>query len=90
VQDLGKDSAFTINMVAKKPTKEYEYKLLNFEAGMIGQILYLEAEAKNLRGCGIGCFFDSLITEEILNKDYLALYGFSVGKPRMDERIVKL
>jgi glutamine synthetase len=90
VQDLGKDSAFTINMISPKPTKEYEYKLLNFEAGMIGQILYLEAEAKNLRGCGIGCFFDSLITEEILNKDYLALYGFSIGVPKMDERIVKL
>lgn len=90
VQDLGKDSAFTINMISPKPKKEYEYKLLNFEAGMIGQILYLEAEAKNLRGCGIGCFFDSLITEEILNKDLLALYGFSIGNPKMDERIVKL
>ncbi|WP_024787163.1 SagB/ThcOx family dehydrogenase [Lebetimonas sp. JH369] len=91
IQDLGKDSAFTINMVSQKPKKEYEYKLLNFEAGIIGEVLYLEAEAKNLRGCGIGCFFDNLITEEILNNvNYLALYGFSVGSPKTDGRIVKL
>ena len=25
---------------------------------MIGQVLYLEAEAVGLRGTGIGCFFD--------------------------------
>ncbi|WP_024790701.1 MULTISPECIES: SagB/ThcOx family dehydrogenase [unclassified Lebetimonas] len=91
IQDLGKDSTFTINMVSPKPKKEYEYKLLNFEAGIIGEVLYLEAEAKNLRGCGIGCFFDNLITEEILNNvNYLALYGFSVGSPKADERIIKL
>jgi hypothetical protein len=63
IKDLGKYSVFTINMVAPNPSKEYEYKLLNFETGMIGQILYLKAESKNLRGWGIGCFFDSLITE---------------------------
>ncbi len=91
IQNIGKDSAFTINMVAQKPTKEYEYKLLNFEAGMIGQLLYLEAEAKNLRGCGIGCFFDNLITEDILNNDdYLALYGFSIGLPKVDERLIRV
>jgi hypothetical protein len=88
-QDLGKDSAFTINMVAN--IKDDEYKQTMIEAGMIGHVLYLEAEAKGIRGCGIGCFFDDLITKEILKDERLiALYGFSVGEPLMDERIVRL
>jgi hypothetical protein len=28
---------------------------------MIGQVLYLEAEAHGLRGTGIGCFFDDAV-----------------------------
>jgi hypothetical protein len=31
------------------------------ESGMIGQVLYLEAEAHGLRGTGIGCFFDDAV-----------------------------
>ena len=34
------------------------YPRLFWECGMIGQVLYLEAEAAGLRGTGIGCFFD--------------------------------
>jgi len=88
-QDLGKDSAFTINMVARIDDNEYKQSMI--EAGMIGQVLYLEAEAKGIRGCGIGCFFDDLITKEILNdKSAIALCGFSIGAPLVDERIIKL
>lgn len=90
VQDLGSDSAFTINMIAPIPTNE-NYKSIMFESGMIGHILYLEAEAKGVRGCGIGCFFDDLITKEILNDEKkIATYGFSVGVPLIDERIIKI
>ncbi len=92
-QDLGENSAFTLSMVVdKKEIKsDYHYKMAMFEAGMIGQILYLEAEAKNLRGCGIGCFFDDLITIEMLqNPNLLALYSFSIGEPIVDERIIPI
>ena len=34
------------------------YPRLFWETGMIGQMLYLEAEAAGIRGTGIGCFFD--------------------------------
>ena len=92
-QDLGKEGAFSISMVInKKEIKEdFYYKLAMFEAGIIGQVLYLEAEAKNLRGCGIGCFFDDLISIDILNNpDILTLYGFSIGEPLVDERIIPI
>jgi nitroreductase len=76
-------------MVARIDDNEYKQSMI--EAGMIGQVLYLEAEAKGIRGCGIGCFFDDLITKEILNdKSAIALYGFSIGAPLVDERIIKL
>ena len=92
-QDLGKDSAFSISMVIDKKyiKKDWQYKFAMFEAGMIGQVLYLEAEAKNMRGCGIGCFFDDLVSSEILgNENFLTFYGFSVGIPLIDERIIPI
>lgn len=36
----------------------WAYRRLHWEAGALGQILYLEAEASGLRGTGIGCFMD--------------------------------
>jgi hypothetical protein len=33
---------------------------LFWETGMIGQVLYLEAEAYGIRSTGIGCYFDDL------------------------------
>jgi len=92
-QDLGKDSSFCLSMIINKNEikKDYHYKLAMFEAGIIGQILYLEAEAKNIRGCGIGCFFDDLVSIEILNNsDIFTLYGFSIGEPIIDERIIPI
>ena len=34
------------------------YRRLFWECGLIGQVLYLEAEAAGVRGTGIGCFYD--------------------------------
>ncbi len=91
-QDLGKFSSVSFSFVAdfEKITKNYHYKLTLEEAGMIGHILYLEAEAKGIRGCGIGCFFDDLINEEILNFKLQAVYNFTIGVPLIDERIIKV
>ena len=59
---------------------------------MIGQVLYLEAEAVGLRGTGIGCFFDDpmhglLGLEGMLHQD---LYHFTVGGPVEDRRLATL
>ncbi len=56
---------------------------------MIGQVLYLEAEAHGLRGTGIGCFFDDAVHEIMGFNDnhYQSLYHFTVGKPIEDPRL---
>ena len=62
-QDIAADGCFSLGMLAEfeRPLTEHGawvYPRLFWECGMIGQVLYLEAEAAGLRGTGIGCFFD--------------------------------
>ncbi len=68
------------------------YRRLHWETGMIGQILYLEAEAQGLRGTGIGCFFDDSIHDLLGIKDQRmqSLYNFTVGGPIEDSRLSDL
>ena len=64
------------------------------EAGLIGQALYLEAEALGLRGTGIGCFFDDALhqliglPESAAGAPLQSVYHFTVGLPVSDARIV--
>lgn len=65
------------------------YRQLHWEAGMIGQVLYLGAEAHGMRGTGMGCFFDD-VTHHILglpDDTFQDLYHFSIGKAVEDTRI---
>ena len=63
------------------------------EAGLIGQVLYLEAEALGLRGTGIGCFFDDALHQLIglpqsaTSAPLQSVYHFTVGAPLLDARI---
>jgi SagB-type dehydrogenase family enzyme len=68
------------------------YKRLHWEAGLIGQLLYLEAEAIGIRATGIGCFFDDSTHRvgELKGRSYQDLYHFTVGAPVDDERLVTL
>jgi len=38
------------------------YRNLFWEAGLVGQVLYLEAEEAGIRATGIGCYFDDPVT----------------------------
>ena len=65
------------------------YRQLHWEAGLIGQALYLEAEVAGLRGTGVGCFFDDE-THDFLGlktPELQTLYHFTVGLPLSDQRI---
>ena len=42
---------------------EWFYRRLFWECGLIGQVLYLEAEAAGARATGIGCFYDDPVHE---------------------------
>ena len=93
-QDIAADGAFAVAMLARfEPTlRELGadlYRRLHWEAGAIGQVLYLEAEAAGLRGTGIGCFFDDVVHTVLGVEDetYRDLYHFTLGGPVEDERI---
>ncbi|WP_054775049.1 nitroreductase family protein [Methylogaea oryzae] len=67
----------------------WAYRRLFWESGLIGQALYLEAEAAGVRGTGIGCFFDDALHETlgIAGTALQSLYHFTVGAPLIDERL---
>ncbi len=95
-QDIAGDSAFSLGMVAafKDPIagNPFVYPQLFWESGMIGQVLYLAAEAHGVRGTGIGCFFDDAVHEilGLQNNQYQSLYHFTIGKPIEDPRLSTL
>ena len=95
-QDIAGDGAFSLGMIAKfKENVEnnpFLYRRLFWETGMIGQVLYLEAEAHSVRGTGIGCFFDDIV-HKLLGFDdntYQSLYHFTIGGALEDTRITTL
>jgi SagB-type dehydrogenase family enzyme len=93
-QAIATDSAFALGMLAQYETvlqvAPWHYRQLHWEAGLLGQALYLEAEARGLRGTGIGCFFDDSFHEllGLTGRTYQSLYHFTVGYPITDSRIV--
>jgi len=95
-QPITSDSAFSLGMVAEfSETIEaapWIYRRLFWECGLIGQVLYLEAEAAGIRGTGIGCYFDDSMHEILGFKDdkFQSLYHFTVGKPLEDKRLETL
>jgi len=56
---------------------------------MLGQVLYLEAEAAGVRGTGIGCFFDDVVHDALgLEGDrFRDLYHFTIGGAVEDRRL---
>ncbi|NJP07503.1 MAG: SagB/ThcOx family dehydrogenase [Chloroflexaceae bacterium] len=96
-QRIAADGAFTISMLAtfEAPLLQrgaWFYRRLLWEAGLIGQLLYLEAEAQDLQGTGIGCFFDDLMHHllGITDRRYQSLYHFAVGQAVHDDRLQTL
>jgi hypothetical protein len=96
-QDIASDGAFSVGMITEfeEPLRNngaWMYRRLFWETGMIGQVLYLEAEAAGLRGTGIGCFFDDEVQRVFgfENSRYQSLYHFTVGGPIEDPRVTTL
>jgi hypothetical protein len=65
------------------------YPRLFVEAGAVGQVLYLEAEAAGFRGTGIGCFLDDSFHEllGLRGTACQSVYHFTAGMPVADPRI---
>lgn len=96
-QEIAGDGAFSLGMIA-----EYQaslgahgpsfYRRLFWEAGAIGQVLYLEAEAAGVRSTGIGCFFDDPVHDVFGLKGlaFQSVYHFTVGGAVDDPRLTTL
>ncbi len=95
-QAIAADGSFSLAMLSEFETivspDPWRYRQLHWEAGLVGHVLYLEAEASGLRGTGIGCYFDDSVHEAIGLRDrrFASLYHFTVGRPITEERISTL
>ena len=96
-QDIAGDGVFSLGMIAEfdAPLKEFGawfYKRLFWETGMIGQLLYLEAQASGISATGIGCFFDDPVHEifGLQGDAFQSLYHFTLGGAVEDKRLTTL
>lgn len=96
-QEIAADGCFSLAMLSRfenslQETGAWLYPQLYWECGIIGQVLYLEAEALNIQGTGIGCFFDDPVHEFLGLQDmrFQSLYHFTIGGAVHDDRILTL
>ncbi|HKQ48934.1 MAG TPA: SagB/ThcOx family dehydrogenase [Phycisphaerae bacterium] len=99
-QAIAGDGAFSFGMVAEfEPSLRrygpWFYRRLFWEAGMIGQTLYLEAEAaamrlgNTMRATGIGAYFDDPVHEVfgLSGREFQSMYHFTMGGAVDDPRL---
>jgi nitroreductase len=96
-QNIAGDGAFSMAMIAdyNDSLARYGrgfYRNLFWEAGMVGQVLYLEAEEAGIRATGIGCYFDDPVHAAfgIEAREWQSFYHFTVGGPVEDSRLMTL
>jgi SagB-type dehydrogenase family enzyme len=96
-QSIAGDGAFSLGMIADYMDSLTTYgaafyRNLFWEAGMVGQVLYLEAEETGIRSTGIGCYFDDPVHEVfgITSRRWQSFYHFTVGGQIEDTRLTTL
>jgi hypothetical protein len=96
-QDIAGDGAFSLGMLAEYQSAlvangPWFYRRLYWEAGAIGQVLYLEAESAGVRATGIGCFYDDPVHEVygLADLAFQSIYHFTVGGYVDDPRLTTL
>ncbi len=92
-QEIAADGCFSLGMLSEfsgpLSTGPWIYPRLYWECGVIGQMLYIEAEAQGIRATGIGCFFDDAMHDllGLSDRSFQSLYHFSVGGAVEDDRL---
>lgn len=96
-QEIASDGCFSLAMLSRfektlQKMGAWHYPQLYWECGLIGQVLYLEAEAMGIQGTGIGCFFDDPVHQFLGLQDmnFQTLYHFTIGGALHDDRILTL
>jgi len=94
-QDLAGNACLAFSMIgdfenAARSYGDRGYRYVHFEAGAIGQRMYLASEALGLRATGIGAFFDEEVNRylslspELGQVVYHFAIGYSVPDPRLE------
>lgn len=93
-QDLAGNACVAFSMIGnfESATRIYGdrgYRYVHFEAGAMGQRMYLAAEALGLRATGIGAFFDDEVHKylSLAPEQGQVVYHFAVGHPVPDPRL---
>ena len=93
-QDIASDGFFSLGMLAEFDASLREfgpafYRHLFWESGIVGQALYLAAEAAGARATGIGCFYDDPVHDVfgLTDHAFQSLYHFTIGMPVEDARL---
>jgi SagB-type dehydrogenase family enzyme len=93
-QDIAADGFFSMGMIAEFDGSLTEagpscYRRLFWESGVVGQVLYLQAEALGARATGIGCFYDDPVHEVLglQGHAFQSLYHFTIGRAVEDARL---
>lgn len=93
-QDLAGNACVAFSMIADidRAVRSYGdrgYRYVHFEAGAIGQQLYLAAEALGLGATGIGAFLDDDVHRylELSPRQGQVVYHFAIGYPVPDPRV---
>jgi nitroreductase len=93
-QEIAADGFFSLGMLADFDASLAEfgpafYRHLFWESGVVGQVLYLVAEAAGARGTGIGCFYDDPVHDVLglAGHAFQSLYHFTIGMPVDDARL---
>jgi SagB-type dehydrogenase family enzyme len=94
-QDLAGNACVAFSMIgdldrAVRTHGDRGYRYVHFEAGAIGQRLYLAAEALGLGATGIGAFFDDEVHRylNLTPEQGQVVYHFAIGYPVADPRVV--
>jgi SagB-type dehydrogenase family enzyme len=93
-QDLAGNACLAFSMIgdfenAARNFGDRGYRYVHFEAGAIGQRMYLASEALGLRATGIGAFFDEEVNRYLGLTPELGqvVYHFAIGYPIPDPRL---
>jgi len=95
-QDLAGNSCVTFSMIgdlerAAESHGDRGYRYVHFQAGAIGQRIYLAAESLGFQSTGIGAFFDDAVNEYLgiaSESGRQVVYHFACGYAIEDQRIV--
>ncbi|HRJ20568.1 MAG TPA: SagB/ThcOx family dehydrogenase, partial [Bryobacteraceae bacterium] len=91
-QDLAGNACVAFSMVAdlERITDLYRdrgYRMAHWEAGMIGQRMYLAATAMGFGATGIGAFFDDRVRGYLGFEQGEVVYHYACGYPVVDPRL---